>query len=395
MYDALIIAVLPILWILLNISSCITIFIHELGHAIPALIFTDKPVTIYIGTFGDDTSPHYTFGRLTIYIRPKLSYLKNRGLCDVSFQQQVIILAVAPVIIASLVIFLLTWLFSSDYYGYFEAFITVFLVSALINLVVNLFPKKIKVQNSDRMFYSDGYQLILFWENKANFKLVTTACRYYDEQDFGNALKYLNEIDDKYMDESIFNLKLACYVALGSYSLTKKLDKAFQAEKWYELINADDYGRLGYADIKLRDYGQALINLDKSISIDPNKFSSLHNRGIVHNILQNYEQAKIDLNKALFIDDSSSAAYSQRAYTSLKLGRPGEALNDVEKALELDGQNPYAYLAMGMYHLEKGKPKLALTNFNKAKKLDKTILFVDDYIKQNKPKTARIKAKKV
>jgi tetratricopeptide (TPR) repeat protein len=138
--------------------------------------------------------------------------------------------------------------------------------------------------------------------------------------------------------------------------------------------------------MQLKDYEQALLNLDKSISLEPNKFSALNNRGLVHNVLQNYAGAKNDLTKAMFIDETLSQAYSSHAYANLKLGRPGEALNDIEKALELDEDNPYAYLAMGIYLFEKRNFKAASTNFSKAKKLDKTMLFVDEYIKEIKQK---------
>ena len=30
-----------------------TTFFHEMGHAIPALIFTKKPVSVYVGSYGD------------------------------------------------------------------------------------------------------------------------------------------------------------------------------------------------------------------------------------------------------------------------------------------------------------------------------------------------------
>jgi hypothetical protein len=48
MYDAFMIAVLPIIWILLNITSFLAICIYEFSHAIPALLFTRGEVTIIL-----------------------------------------------------------------------------------------------------------------------------------------------------------------------------------------------------------------------------------------------------------------------------------------------------------------------------------------------------------
>jgi len=265
------------------------------------------------------------------------------------------------------------------------------LVSAIINLVVNLFPKKIIVQNSTRLYYSDGYQLILLAENKSNYQHITAACKYYDGQDFAEALTHLKKVNDKYMDESVFSLMLGCYIALKNYSLVKKLNKAYEQTRWYKLISADDYAHLAYADMQLKHYEPALVYLNRSVTLNPDKFDSLNNRGYVHNMLNNYASAKEDLNKAIFIDGSVSSAYSNRAFANLGLGRAGEALIDIEKAFELDPSNSYAYLTKGMYLFEKEKFTTALENFEKAKLLDEATMLVDEYIVKTKEKIPVLK----
>ncbi len=45
----------------------ITVLLHELGHAIPALILTRQKVSIYIGSYGDpDKSLHFRIGLLEL-----------------------------------------------------------------------------------------------------------------------------------------------------------------------------------------------------------------------------------------------------------------------------------------------------------------------------------------
>ena len=60
----------------------ITTLIHELGHAIPSLMFTDKDVVIHIGSYGDSKkSLKMDFGRLKAFF--KLDILRwNIGLCQ-------------------------------------------------------------------------------------------------------------------------------------------------------------------------------------------------------------------------------------------------------------------------------------------------------------------------
>jgi hypothetical protein len=51
--------------LLLGLAFFVTVALHELGHAIPALLMTRDEVTIYIGSFGNPYSSfHFTTGRL-------------------------------------------------------------------------------------------------------------------------------------------------------------------------------------------------------------------------------------------------------------------------------------------------------------------------------------------
>ena len=122
--------------------------------------------------------------------------------------------------------------------------------------------------------------------------------------DFANAQLHLRKVEDKFMDESIFRMILACYVKLKNYSTAKKFNKKFVRLRWYKLIGAYDYCNLAIADMGLEDYNEALIDLDKSIKLDAHNFTTRKTRGYVYNILKNYEEAKQDLNKAVFIDES-------------------------------------------------------------------------------------------
>jgi predicted negative regulator of RcsB-dependent stress response len=371
MYDAFMIAALPTIWILLNITSFIAICIYELSHAIPALIFSKGSVTIYIGVYGDNTAPRFKLGRLIIYVRPKFNYLKNRGMCiyktDISFTRQFIILVFAPVVVLAIACLLFHYVFFSALNTYVQVGLGIALVSIIINLIVNLFPKKIPVKFTSRLIYSDGYEIILLGENSSNYQIITAAAKFYDDGNFANAQVHLRKVDDKYMDESIFRMTLACYVELKNYSMAKKFNEKYAGRKWYTLIGAYDYNNLALAEIGLKNYNEALINLDKSIKRDPDNFDNRRNRGYVNFLLENFDEAKKDLNKAIFIDETCANAFSYRALVDLKLGRPGEALIDIEKAIALDENNTYAILAMGIYYYERGNHKAAMQEWKKAK----------------------------
>jgi tetratricopeptide (TPR) repeat protein len=392
MYDAFIIFVLPTVWILLNVSSFLIIFIHELSHALPALLFTKQEVTIFIGFYGDKNSPKFKLGRLTIHIRPKFNYLKNRGTCmqsnDCSFFKQLIILVFAPIVVLALIILLASFIVVSDYNMYIKIVAGIFMVSAMINFLVNLFPQKIRIKNYERQFYTEGYLLILLWENKRNYNILISACRYYDAHDHKKALVYLNKVAEKYFDESIFSMKLNSFVQLGNYGLAKKLYKKYRKTDLYRKINSDDYGNIGYSDIQLKHYHEALLHLNRAIKLNPNKAKNLNNRGYVHNILGDFKSAKEDLNSAIFINENAANYYCNRAYSNLMMNYHGEAFSDVEKAVQVEPNNPYPRIALGIHFFYAENYPQALKNFERAKQLSEEESIADKYINEAKARLA-------
>jgi len=73
---------LAIGWIIgFVLARILTTFIHEMGHALPSLAFTNEEVQIHIGSYGDEeNSSHFTIGRLKTFF--KFDFLHwNIGLC--------------------------------------------------------------------------------------------------------------------------------------------------------------------------------------------------------------------------------------------------------------------------------------------------------------------------
>jgi len=335
----------------------------------------------------------FNIGKLTIYIKPKFSYLRSGGLCiykgNMSINRRIIILLAGPMVTTIIASLLFEFVFFIDEHGFIKALVVVLFITSIVSLAVNLFPYKIRVKSSERLYYSDGYQIILLLENRHNYNNITSAFKFYDEGDFVNALRLLLKTEDKYIDESVFGLILSCYVQLKQYHELKIFNKVQEQKRWYEALISIDYFHLASADIKLKDYNEALINLDKAITLEPNStnnISCFNNRGFVHNMLGNYELAKDDLNKAIFLDELTVNPYCSRAFANLKLGRPGEVLMDIEKALSINENYPYTYLIMGIYLFEKEDFITALQNFEKAKILDADTMWVDDYINKTNDK---------
>jgi hypothetical protein len=60
--------------LLLGLAFFVTVTLHELGHAIPALLMTKDEVTIYIGSIGSPyNSFHLAIGRLEFYCKYRIA----------------------------------------------------------------------------------------------------------------------------------------------------------------------------------------------------------------------------------------------------------------------------------------------------------------------------------
>ena len=153
------------LLILLGLALFVTILLHELGHAIPALMWTHDEVAIYIGSMG---SPYECFrfrmGRIDVYVKynPLLWY---RGCClhiddYLSLNQRICLVAGGP--IASILLTFVTWMLVSHLQS--EGFLRILFGSIFFisigATVYSVFPNPVpRYTSSGYPVYSDSYQI--------------------------------------------------------------------------------------------------------------------------------------------------------------------------------------------------------------------------------------------
>jgi hypothetical protein len=151
--------------LLLGLAFFVTVTLHELGHAIPALLMTRDEVTIYIGSIGSPyNSFHLTIGRLEFYCKynPLLWY-KGCCLCSddyLSIDQRIWFVAGGP--IASLLETVGTWLLISNLQqeGFFRVVFGSIFVISIGATAYSLFPNPApRYTSSGYTVYSDTYQI--------------------------------------------------------------------------------------------------------------------------------------------------------------------------------------------------------------------------------------------
>ena len=84
---------------------------------------------------------------------------------------------------------------------------------------------------------------------------------------------------------------------------------------------------------------QALEDLNKSIAMDPNYFSTYVKRSWVYQTQHNYTAALADLAKSIELEPYFTDAYIERGMLWKQIGRPQEALKDFQQVLKLDPLN--------------------------------------------------------
>ncbi|MDD9810403.1 MAG: FRG domain-containing protein [Gammaproteobacteria bacterium] len=119
--------------------------------------------------------------------------------------------------------------------------------------------------------------------------------------------------------------------AVGLYSKAVKNDRCY----------AEAYHGRAIAQFKLKKYEEALRDLDKAISLGPDKAAWYRNRGIVKHFLEKYDAAIGDLDKAIEIAPNEAILYWVRGYIYTKLDAESarKDLQHAEKLAKQAGDN--------------------------------------------------------
>jgi len=359
--------------LLVFFTRIITTLIHELGHAIPSLMFTDGEVAIHIGSYGDDkNSFKIDLGRLKAFF--KIDIVKwNIGLCQhqaaKTYLQNILIVLGGPifsVMIGVILLFLLnvkTW---SDEIVFIFAF---FIFSSVWDFLSNIIPTKTPIIMHDgSVTYNDGFHLVQLMKES---KLPPT---YFEGLDFLNEKKYEQAISSfKTLIETGHDKKNIRLLLVESLTHAKKYNEAVdQINILFEKkqIQIHDFNSIGYLQIKKGDFTNAIISLNKYLYKNYQDATALTNRGFSYLQLGEYEKSIQDLNSAILHNPKSAQAYNNRGLAKVRLGQTTEGLADINKSKSLDDSNAHVFLHLGYYFQKINQPKEAHKNFQKAKDME-------------------------
>ena len=373
----------------------ITVLIHELGHAIPALFFTDKPVTIFVGSYGDPSkSLSFNLGRLNSFLSFDI-FQSQIGLCYHSqaktIQQTLMIVLGGP--LASLFFgLLLIGLVSSFSFPPMLNFVFyLMLVSAIFDFFVNMIPSK----NPSYLFdgtavYNDGNSFFrLLKESKYPenyFKAIELFSNGKNKRAIHNFHKVL---ENGYTDKIVFNRLIEAYAKDQQYERALNIYNTMLTK---HKLNNEEYHQLALIYWELKNYERVKLAcnkvLSKNIAVDSTNINpqTMLLRGKANLKLDRVHEALEDFNLAMTINSEFlTLAYSFRGLAKIKLNQFQEAKEDLDIATTLDPENPYVIFHLGIYFYKKQSFNRAMEFFQKAQSIDENILEIEHYIASTLP----------
>lgn len=355
---------------LVLVSRSITTFFHEMGHALPALLFTDQQVTVYVGSYGDERdSLKFQFGRLTLYLR--FNFLAwDLGQCSHQgasiFWQLLLIILGGPV--ASLLLALtLINVWVNQQPGELTIFVlAVFITSTIWDFIINLIPRKAPVPLHDgSVAYSDGYQLVRLFQEMRYPKRYFEGLEHFHQKEYNHALLAFEEVlESGTRSSDLYQQAMRAALANQAYDRAMQLFQQYQ--NWYK-PKKEDWVMLGDIYYGLRQLEAALNAYNQAWYYRVADKTVLLKRGKLFLHFGEPEAALRDFDTAILYDPSFAEAYAQRALIHLQLDHTANAKQDAETALQLGADQGECYFILGKYYEATQQYALALEHYEKAK----------------------------
>lgn len=137
------------------------------------------------------------------------------------------------------------------------------------------------------------------------------------------------------------------------------------------LTEAEIYCRRGLAYANKDRYDRALVDLNKSVELNPKTAWPYINRAKAYNGKGLYDHAISDCNKAIEIMPRSFMAFHNQGVAFFGKGFYDEAISDFNKAIEINPKYVLAYRNKGDTYLQKGMYESAISDFTNAIRMDK------------------------
>jgi tetratricopeptide (TPR) repeat protein len=373
-----------ILVFLALIMKSVSTLLHEFGHAIPALLLTKQPVTVYLGSYGNMVnSVRVSTGRLTIWFRYKPA-IWITGVCiahqqDISLNRRLIFILCGPVASMMLAAASVYLAFSYEPFDLLKVLLILLLGCALFDVFANLLPNKKPIQLADGgVTFNDGQQLLEILALKKLPADYLKAFSLYQSKNYDEAAAITESWLQKHkLQADVLRLAIATTTSTGQYEKALQLHEKLKQN--CKLV-PNDYNALALIFCFLNRHEESMAIYIKSLEVNPHDYFSLNNCGYLLNCVNRFQEAMPYLEKAISLQPQIFYAYNNLGLAKIKLGDVENGLALINKSLELDPDNTYAFRNLGIYYLDLGDTQEALKNFTRSKNLNKYTHLLDSLI---------------
>jgi hypothetical protein len=358
--------------VLLILFRSLTTLLHEMGHAVPALCFTEEAVEVFVGSYGDiKHSLQCQLGRLRLFLRWN-PFDWQLGVCrhhTPSFLWQDLLIIIGGPLTSTMIAASTLWI--SLHYQFSQGWlvlIALFAGSAIVDLVVNLTPRSKPMNMYDGgVLYSDGSQLLQLLQEWKMPTAYFTAREAFANAQYEESLVATEAlIGNGNHHPSLYRL------AIESLAKLKRYDEVIGAHEHYQRhhkLAPKDYVTIANAYRRLNKFSEALKYYDYYLYDHYTDAATLQQRAEVYVELAQFEEALDDLNKAIYLQKDNAKMYALRGLCHLKTNQASAAWEDIVRSEELDKSNSLADIPYykGLYYEKKGLLNKALEAYRLAK----------------------------
>lgn len=153
-------------------------------------------------------------------------------------------------------------------------------------------------------------------------------------------------------------------------TLLGKLDEAIAAYQESLISNSDRasiHFFLGLTYMRKKDYGQAIVSLERAKSLDPSKEDYCFQLGAAYERNEELEKAEREFKEVLRINPNHAEAYNYLGYMYADRGiKLDEAISHIQKALVLEPSNGAFVDSLGWAYFKKGMLDEAIRELNRS-----------------------------
>lgn len=357
---------------LIALLRSFTTLFHEMGHAIPALLFTDGRVVVYIGSYGDiSNSLELHMGRLSIYFKINL-FDWQIGLCKFesipAIWKRVLITTGGPIASLLIAIPLIYVAFSGGLQLHWILLIGIFAIAAIMDFVFNMIPVSSPLQlHNGTVAYTDGYQLLHLFARMRLSDDYLKMEKLVEQERYRDSILFADEALDRKLDRSIFLLKIESHLKIGQRKealLTyDEYIKDFQ-------LHYDDFFNLGKIYKELGNNEEAMVYFNRCFHKRFDDPLLLNSIGDILVQQGDYPLAIKRLTGAIFNSENYLEPYLHRAKAFIKIKEYHSAKNDLEKIINEESLSFEAYYQLGILYERQGKYEFSCKAFQKAHEIN-------------------------